>query len=257
MGEASDADRRDLGPPGRRLVLVRPGAGVAADGTVEPARRLRRVNANGRVATGPCASWATVSRRDRCARSALRVRVDAVGDALPSRYPAPGRAGTAVAVARPGDRRRAAALHSCRDRRGPRTFVCGSSSRVGGGDRPDRLRAGVACPHALGLAIPAGVRHLDRGSARNGILGGTPRPGADAPAGHRLFDKTGRCPRRPRVTGIWSPTATSRRCSNRGLRRAIGASARACDRRARSRDGHPVSGVDVRGPTRARRPWGR
>ncbi len=157
------------------LVLVRPGARVPADGTIESgeaafdesmitgeSRAVAR-SVGERVVAGTVAT-----------DSSVRVRVEAVGDdtALAGIRPPRGRrAGVEVsgAGARRSCRRRALL---CGARLGGHHFRrCGSRSA----DIDDAIERAVtvlviACPHALGLAIPLVIALSTAMSARSGIL---------------------------------------------------------------------------------------
>ncbi len=192
------------------VVLVRPGTRVPADGTVESGQAdfdesmltgesrpvLRQQGA--RVAAGTVALG-----------SAVRVRVDAVGDdtALAGIQRLVAQAQQSRSRAQAIADRAAALLFYVAIGAGVATFVAWSLL----GELDEAIARTVtvlviACPHALGLAIPLVIAISTEVSARNGILV------KDRLALERtrqldivLFDKTGTLTLgRPRVTGLWA-----------------------------------------------------
>jgi len=192
------------------VVLVRPGGRVPADGTVESgqadfdesmltgeSRPVLRQQGD-RVAAGTVALG-----------SAVRVRVDAVGDdtALAGIQRLVAQAQQSRSRAQAIADRAAALLFYIALGAGLTTFVVWALL----GDVDEAIARTVtvlviACPHALGLAIPLVIAISTEVSARNGILV------KDRLALERtrqldivLFDKTGTLTLgRPRVTGIWA-----------------------------------------------------
>ena len=192
------------------VVLVRPGARVPADGTVESgqadfdesmltgeSRPVLRQQGD-RVAAGTVAL-----------ASAVRVRVDAVGDdtAFAGIQRLVAQAQQSRSRAQAIADRAAALLFYVAIGAGLVTFV--AWSLLGEVDEAIARTVTVlviACPHALGLAIPLVIAISTEVSARNGILV------KDRLALERtrrldivLFDKTGTLTLgRPRVTGLWA-----------------------------------------------------
>ncbi|GMU41144.1 MAG: copper-translocating P-type ATPase [Chloroflexota bacterium] len=192
------------------VVLVRPGGRVPADGTVEAgqadfdesmltgeSRPILRQQGD-RVAAGMVALG-----------SAVRVRVDAVGDdtALAGIQRLVAQAQQSRSRAQAIADRAAAVLFYVAIGAGLVTFV--AWSLLGNVDEAIARTVTVlviACPHALGLAIPLVIAISTEVSARNGILV------KDRLALERtrrldivLFDKTGTLTLgRPRVTGVWA-----------------------------------------------------
>ncbi len=192
------------------IVLVRPGARVPADGVVESGRadfdesmltgESRPVlrSQGERVAAGTVALG-----------SSARVRVDAVGDdtALAGIQRLVEQSQQSRSRAQAVADRAAALLFYVAIGAGAVTFVVWSAL----GEADDAIARTVtvlviACPHALGLAIPLVIAISTEVSARSGILV------KDRLALERtrqldvvLFDKTGTLTLgRPQVTGLWS-----------------------------------------------------
>ncbi len=191
------------------VVLVRPGARVPADGRVESGQ----ADFDEAMLTGESRPVLR-QRGDRVAAatvalgSAIRVRVDAVGDdtALAGIQRLVAQAQQSRSRAQAIADRAAALLFYVAIGSGFATFIVWSLL----GDVDEAIARTVtvlviACPHALGLAIPLVIAISTEVSARNGILV------KDRLALERtrqldivLFDKTGTLTLgRPRVTGIW------------------------------------------------------
>jgi len=192
------------------VVLVRPGARVPADGTVESGQ----ADFDESMLTGESRPVLR-EQGDRVAAatvalgSAVRVRVDAVGDdtALAGIQRLVAQAQQSRSRAQAIADRAAAWLFWVAIASGLATFVVWLLL----GEVDDAIARTVtvlviACPHALGLAIPLVIAISTEVSARNGILV------KDRLALERtrqldivLFDKTGTLTLgRPRVTGIWA-----------------------------------------------------
>jgi len=191
------------------VVLVRPGARVPADGTVESGQ----ADFDESMLTGESRPVLR-EQGDRVAAatvalgSAVRVRVDAVGDdtALAGIQRLVEQAQQSRSRAQAIADRAAALLFWVAIGSGLATFIVWSL--LGEVDEAIARTVTVlviACPHALGLAIPLVIAISTEVSARNGILV------KDRLALERtrqldivLFDKTGTLTLgRPRVTGIW------------------------------------------------------
>jgi len=191
------------------VVLVRPGARVPADGTVESGQ----ADFDESMLTGESRPVLR-EQGDRVAAatvalgSAVRVRVDAVGDdtALAGIQRLVAQAQQSRSRAQAIADRAAALLFWVAIGSGLTTFIVWSL--LGEVDEAIARTVTVlviACPHALGLAIPLVIAISTEVSARNGILV------KDRLALERtrqldivLFDKTGTLTLgRPRVTGTW------------------------------------------------------
>ncbi|PKN82034.1 MAG: copper-translocating P-type ATPase [Chloroflexi bacterium HGW-Chloroflexi-9] len=192
------------------VVLVRPGARVPADGTVESGQ----ADFDESMLTGESRPVLR-EQGDRVAAatvalgSAVRVRVDAVGDdtALAGIQRLVAQAQQSRSRAQAIADRAAALLFYVAIGAGLVTFVVWAL--IGEVDEAIARTVTVlviACPHALGLAIPLVIAISTEVSARNGILV------KDRLALERtrqldivLFDKTGTLTLgRPRVTGLWA-----------------------------------------------------
>ena len=157
------------------MVLVRPGARVPADGDRRRGRRgRRRVDDHRRVAAGRQGAWRPRRRghgrrRRQPARPGHRGRRrdGAVGDH------ASGGGGPGVGVACPGAGRpggRPAVLRRARRRRRHARRSGGCSGDPEGALVRTATVLVIACPHALGLAIPLVIAISTSLGARNGLL---------------------------------------------------------------------------------------
>ncbi len=192
------------------VVLVRPGGRVPADGTVD----VGQADFDESMLTGE--SRPTLrSEGDRVAAgtvalgSSVRVRIDAVGEdtALAGIQRLVAQAQASRSRAQALADRAAAALFYVALAAGLATFVVWSLlGDVDGAIARTVTVLVIACPHALGLAIPLVISISTEVSAKNGILL------KDRLALERsrtldvvLFDKTGTLTMgQPRVTGTWS-----------------------------------------------------
>ncbi|MDP2328262.1 MAG: copper-translocating P-type ATPase [Dehalococcoidia bacterium] len=192
------------------IVLVRPGARVPADGTVEAGQ----ADFDESMLTGESRpvlrqQGERVAAATVALGSSVRVRVDAVGDdtALAGIQRLVAQAQQSRSRAQAIADRAAALLFWVAIGAGLATFAVWSLL----GDLDEAIARTVtvlviACPHALGLAIPLVIAISTEVSARNGILV------KDRLALERtrnldvvLFDKTGTLTLgRPKVTGLWA-----------------------------------------------------
>ena len=158
------------------LVLVRPGARVPADGiVVEGEAELDESMITGESTPGRQGRPATGSSRERSSTDSVDPRAGRRGRRRhrARRHPATRRRGPVQPQPGPGARRPVRRARSSTSRPEPRSSRSSSGRSLGETDEAVESTVTVlviACPHALGLAIPLVIALSTAIAARNGIL---------------------------------------------------------------------------------------